>query len=275
MECRKRLALIFLASSIACLPAGAREAANPFFMAGGVADAPTGFDAFCIRDRVSCLAGHPDRKAENYAIVSPEDRLSGDTAALFRPAMVENVSDMPVLVTALPSIEDEKQAWYPVAEIEAGPVDRAARWSMLRTVNSQVNRAVVQRYDSQFAGEAEFWQRPDFDKEGFGDCEDIAIEKRMRLIEAGYPADELFFAVAYVRRFGLHVVLVARLDDGDYVLDSLSPHVAVKSEVRYSWLRVQSAADPLKWHRVILDRPAPLQDGAVRIAARASGGNGL
>jgi len=267
MKCRKRLALIFLMGSVACLPAGAREAASPFFVAGSIADAPTGFDAFCVRDRVSCLAGHPDRGAEAQAVANGEDRLSGATAALLRSAMAVSAAAVPTPLSG--------GGMYRMAASSTGPADRAARWAMLRSVNSQVNRAVIQRYDSQFAGEAEYWQRPDFDKNGYGDCEDIAIEKRMRLIEGGYPADELFFAVAYVRRFGLHVVLVARLDDGDYVLDSLSPHVVVKSEVRYSWLRVQSPDDPLTWHRVILDRPAPVSQDKVRIAARAAEGNGL
>lgn len=119
--------------------------------------------------------------------------------------------------------------------------------ALIEWVNAQVNQRIVQVYDRQSAGVDEYWQRPNEAQIRYGDCEDIAIEKRMRLVEAGYPANALFFAVTYIRGYGLHTVLIARLAERDVVLDSMTPRILPWNKVRYTWVRLQSPEDPMVW----------------------------
>ncbi|BBD99713.1 hypothetical protein SAMIE_1032140 [Sphingobium amiense] len=162
----------------------------------------------------------------------------------------------------------------PAMEIATGAVDRVhapkavpaaapalsagnvqADIALLRKVNAVVNTYVRQIADIYTAGVAERWNRPGIGRNAAGDCEDLAIEKRMELVEAGFDPSRLAFAVVYKRNYGMHIVLIARTAKGDVVLDSLSPHVLRWDETKYSWLRIQSMDDPNRWHRV---GPAPL-----------------
>lgn len=129
--------------------------------------------------------------------------------------------------------------------------------ALLRKVNAVVNTYVRQVADIYTAGVAEQWDRPGVGRDAAGDCEDLAIEKRMELIEAGFDPGRLAFAVVYKRNYGMHIVLIARTAKGDMVLDSLSPHVLRWDETKYSWLRIQSMDDPTRWHRV---GPSPLPE---------------
>ena len=128
---------------------------------------------------------------------------------------------------------------------------------LIKMINERVNHQVVQVSDLASRGVEEEWDRPGERGHPPGDCEDIAIEKRMRLLEAGFPADKMFYAVVFKSNFGLHTILIARLADGDYALDSANPHVMRWSATRYVWLRAQSTADPMVWTRI--GRPGALQ----------------
>ncbi|CAH0356474.1 hypothetical protein SPH9361_04116 [Sphingobium sp. CECT 9361] len=73
------------------------------------------------------------------------------------------------------------------------------------------------------------------------------MEKRARLVASGFDPKSLFLAVTYRPRNGLHVVLVARLEDGDYILDNLYPQVVHWYRTDYVWLRQQSTDNPKSW----------------------------
>ena len=130
--------------------------------------------------------------------------------------------------------------------------DEAVRLKLLETINARVNSDIRFQPDRQ-----ELWQRPvaEAGKKMRGDCEDYALEKRARLVSAGFPADRLSFAVAYVPRAGLHTVLIARLDGGEFVLDNRSPWVKDWREINYVWLLRQSETAPMEW-RNLLYQPA-------------------
>lgn len=126
--------------------------------------------------------------------------------------------------------------------------------ALLTRVNRRVNAVVRQKQDAVLAGAQDVWRRPVADAVGFtGDCDDLATEKRLELITAGVPAENLTYALAYRRDLGLHVVLIASTADGDLVLDSRTPYVTELREAPYVWLARQSAADPMRWNSV---RPA-------------------
>lgn len=194
---------------------------------GAAADAPAGFIEMCERDRSLC--GDDAATQESMASPAPEE-ASWSTGAVApgrsaepRAAGTENIGDT---------------------------IKGAAQRHVLRVVNDQVNAAVLPRTDMQVFGVEERWARPGTGPHAMGDCEDVALEKRMRLIAAGYPPADLFFAVVYRRDFGLHTVLIARTDEGDVVLDSLTGQMTSWRDADYSWLRVQTPGHPYRWVRV-------------------------
>ncbi|KTF68829.1 transglutaminase-like cysteine peptidase [Sphingomonas sp. HT-1] len=123
---------------------------------------------------------------------------------------------------------------------------------LLASVNRLVNSRVRQRTDLAAFGEGELWRRSGIGRGAVGDCEDLAIEKRLQLIDAGYPADRLFFAVVYRRGLGLHTLLLARTDDGDMVLDSRSPYVRPWHEAGYDWISAQAPGEAGRWQTVVV-----------------------
>jgi predicted transglutaminase-like cysteine proteinase len=136
------------------------------------------------------------------------------------------------------------------AATSAHAPDHAPSMDLVKAINRNVNRRVRQRTDSQIYGVAEYWTRAGDDPRASGDCEDIALEKRAELIEAGVAADRLFLATVYRPRIGLHTVLVVRMAQGDFVLDSLERRVLPWREARFDWLRLQAPDRPMEWHRL-------------------------
>lgn len=218
--------------------AEAKPAAPAFMPTGEAADAPAGFLDMCRRDAQLCAAGLP-LPADAYRQVLAAARpvvatpTGFGTAAYVRQARVSADTSA---VTRRPGEKDK---------------------SLIQRVDRQTNRAVVQVSDLALTGQDEYWERPD-PRHPAGDCEDIAIEKRERLLAAGFPPSRMFFAVAFHNSFGLHTVLIVRMDDGDYVLDSLTSRVVRWSQSHYSWLRVQSATNPLLWNR-FGEAPTPVR----------------
>ena len=126
-----------------------------------------------------------------------------------------------------------------------------ASWSQLLTVNASVNQSVVPVTDQDLYQVAEFWTYPN----GYGDCEDIALEKRRDLIRDGWPASTLLMAVVRERNGDGHAVLMVRTDRGDLVLDNQDGAVRVWNETPYHYIKRQSQADAGKWVDMIDDRP--------------------
>lgn len=129
----------------------------------------------------------------------------------------------------------------------AGETEITDDLRLLDEVNRTVNRHVRQESDMRAYGRAEVWAPSGRGRRAVGDCEDIALEKRLELIKAGFPPDNLFLAVGYARRIGLHVVLVARTGSGDLVLDSRAAGIRMWRDVPYSWIGAQSGQDPARW----------------------------
>ena len=73
----------------------------------------------------------------------------------------------------------------------------------------------------------------------YGDCEDYALEKRRRLIEAGVSAEALSMAVVVTRRGERHAVLVVAFESGDVVLDNLTPWPTPWADLGYTWIERQ------------------------------------
>jgi predicted transglutaminase-like cysteine proteinase len=218
------------------IPAEGRTSRDPFMPGGEVADAPSGFTEMCARSVSLCAAGLPIDPAAIVAQADPRGTAVMATGGIVpRNAQIFRQDD------ATP-----QAAQFAVS----GGMGLPLTLKTLKDINKEVNHNAIQRTDIDQMGIDEFWRRPINYQHPVGDCEDLAIEKRMRLVERGFPASRLFYAVTFRATIGLHTILVARLDDGDYVLDSMSPHVLRWNETGYVWLRQQSTEDPLMWMRV-------------------------
>jgi predicted transglutaminase-like cysteine proteinase len=233
----KTAGIALLAALVLSHPAEARTGGGPFMPGGEAADAPSGFVEMCARDRALCAAGLPlaPRAAPTRTEPGAEPALiTGGIAG--KPARFLTASDRHAPEPGEPAFHAASPAPFTLRQI--------------RQLNKEVNHSAIQRTDRFQMGIDEYWRRPIDYRHPVGDCEDLAIEKRMRLIERGFPPDRLFYAVTFRMAIGLHTILVARLDEGDYVLDSMTPHVVRWNETGYIWLRQQSTRDPLLWMRV-------------------------
>jgi predicted transglutaminase-like cysteine proteinase len=185
--------------------------ARPFIPTGAAADMPVGYAELCRSEPIIC------------------HRLAGAIA----PATGAIARD-PAGLLATPGSVDSERDWL----------------RLLRRVDGSVNAHVRQQSDRAIYGTGELWRASGSGRNAVGDCEDLAIEKRLQLIEAGFPSERLFFAVVYGTGIGLHTILVARLTSGDWVLDSRTPFVERWSETPYQWLTVERPGAPTKWDTV-------------------------
>lgn len=132
----------------------------------------------------------------------------------------------------------------------SGGTDEAALFTLDETrriemsaINAAVN-ALPEREDIARYGRNEFWAFAD--AKG-GDCEDLALEKRRRLMALGWPADALLMATTQNRNGEGHAVLIAATDKGDFVLDNRESDIKLWSQTNYQWRARQSRKRPFIW----------------------------
>jgi predicted transglutaminase-like cysteine proteinase len=90
-------------------------------------------------------------------------------------------------------------------------------------VNAAVNREILFASDKAQYGAEEYWSYP---STGWGDCEDMALEKRRRLVLSGMPRGALRMAIGHHRRFlHSHCLLSVETSRGTYILDTLTDEV--------------------------------------------------
>lgn len=111
----------------------------------------------------------------------------------------------------------------------------------LDEVNGRVNRSISPTVKSNEPLVARWTIGP-----AAGDCNDYAVTKRHELLAKGWPSSALRLAVVFAPEGG-HLVLVARVKDGDYVLDNLSQVVRPWNETSYAWVSIESTANPKFW----------------------------
>ena len=103
----------------------------------------------------------------------------------------------------------------------------------LRLVNKEVNKEIVFTLDRDQYGVEEYWNYP---STGQGDCEDIALEKRARLVRGGFPRSTLRLAIVVHRKhLSSHCILTVETTAGTYVLDSFSNVVSVWHDAPYNF----------------------------------------
>ena len=117
-------------------------------------------------------------------------------------------------------------------------------WATIVSINNSVNTRITPRTDMEQWGKEEVWSYPD---NGFGDCEDYALEKRRELMSVGVPAGNLLMTVARQRNGDGHAVLIVRTSLGEFVLDNLEPRVLSWTDTNYTFLKRQSDQNSGVW----------------------------
>jgi len=118
-----------------------------------------------------------------------------------------------------------------------------AKQRELQEVNHSVNQAVAPITDLDLYGKVEVWTYPVNE----GDCEDYVLLKRRILIERGWPESTLLITVVRDENNEGHAVLTVRTDRGDLVLDNKKPGVMAWADTPYTFVKQQSARNPLVW----------------------------
>ncbi|WP_309644431.1 transglutaminase-like cysteine peptidase [Phenylobacterium sp.] len=130
------------------------------------------------------------------------------------------------------------------------PLDRRG-WTVVNAVNRRINRSVRQLADVRQYGVEDYWSVPDGSR-ARGDCEDYVLAKRQALIAEGVPAEALSIAIVETRWGETHAVLLLASDQGEYVLDSLTPWVSRWDRVNYAWRERQVPGQPFDWVAIAL-----------------------
>lgn len=133
----------------------------------------------------------------------------------------------------------------PSSELEARDIVLTpSTWRTLQQINRVVNREIRAVTDKDNYGRTEYWTYPQNER---GDCEDILLLKRRRLVEAGYPVQALLITVVADTKGEGHAVLTVRTNRGEYILDNLRKDILPWSETGYRFVKRQSQYNPNVW----------------------------
>jgi predicted transglutaminase-like cysteine proteinase len=139
----------------------------------------------------------------------------------------------------------------------SAPVDvvlSGRAWDELNRVNLWVNSHVKPMTDMDHWGVVERWNYPD---DGYGDCEDYALQKRKMLMQEGWPREALLMTVVRDQHGDGHAILTVKTDKGEYILDNETNDVLLWSDTGYRFVKRQSQADPNVWIALGDTAPAP------------------
>lgn len=123
---------------------------------------------------------------------------------------------------------------------------------LLVSVNRAVNQSVAHVSDEEEYGKVDLWRLPLFNR---GDCEDIALKKRRRLMHSGLPAGALLMTIVTTPEFESHAVLVVRTHVGNIVLDNVIQEPRFQEDSPHHFRRQQTSDNPNFW------RPAMTVNG--------------
>jgi predicted transglutaminase-like cysteine proteinase len=90
----------------------------------------------------------------------------------------------------------------------------------------------------------ELWSYP---QDGKGDCEDFVLEKRRRLVKAGFPAQTLLITVVRDQKGDGHAILTVKTDRGDFALDNQVGKILAWKDTGYRYIKRQSDENPARW----------------------------
>lgn len=126
-------------------------------------------------------------------------------------------------------------------------------WAVLTQVNQRVNSSILAVTDHDHWGVLDRWDFPD---DGLGDCEDIQLLKRRRLIEMGLPRRAMRMAAVIDEQGQGHAVLMILTDHGDFILDNKRNAIMPWRRTGYVFIK-REGTNGRSWV-ALGDHPAPL-----------------
>lgn len=125
-------------------------------------------------------------------------------------------------------------------------------WAQLQRINSLVNHEIQgvgdnDHYGIYKLGIINWWTYPD---DGAGNCNDYVLLKKKLLVEAGWPRSALLLTVVLDTHNEGHLVLMARTNDGDLILDNLTETIKTWNGTGYTFIKRQTADNPNNWVRL-------------------------
>jgi len=267
MRIRRQLGKVASAAAVLLIGTAAHAGARPFMPMGETIAPPPGYTDLCQRDGVSCGVAEiaPAQAAPTgLATFSIGGSAAHSEAATAQPLADAGDGVAPVLEFAVlraysPAIDErfrfatDRVRTALELDVQQTPTSTPApaptpvllgsgQMRLVNTINREVNRDVRKATDFDLYGLLEYWSLPRvIDGKMYGDCEDYALEKRRRLIEAGVPESALSMAVAVTARGETHAVLVVSFASGDWVLDNLTPWATPWEDLNYRWVQRQVA----------------------------------
>lgn len=136
-------------------------------------------------------------------------------------------------------------------------------FALLAAVNAAVNG--LPQFPDEATGFANRWQLAG---EAGGDCENLALEKRRRLREAGLPAAALLIATAEQWNGDHHALLLVLTDRGALALDNLDPQIRPAGDTGYLFRAVMSPENPRRWLDAGAAKPAHLLSASTGTQAK-------
>lgn len=118
----------------------------------------------------------------------------------------------------------------------------AERMKLLQSVNASVNASIKPVSDQDNYGKRDYWTIP---KNGKGDCEDYVLLKRAKLMARGISPSQLL--ITMVQGSEAHIVLTARTDHGDFILDNMRKDVLPVEKTSYRYVKMQSPGNSGQW----------------------------
>ena len=116
-------------------------------------------------------------------------------------------------------------------------------WNAAFKINAYVNNSIKPVSDIDLYGVVEKWTIP----VDAGDCEDYVLLKKRDLESLGFPSSSLLITVVLDEKQEGHAVLTLSTKQGDYILDNRRDQILRWNDVNYTFLKRQSASDPLQW----------------------------
>lgn len=243
-SCRRSIQLAITCAIALSAAAGARAGAPPRFMpVGAQVAAPRGYLEFCARASQECpefqgAVAQADATLNDQ--VTQRSRYWRLLFASVKPGSIRSPTESSAPPGRTPFASDAAQSRH-MALLTSDVL------KTLREVNAAVNTAIIPRSDMEVYGVADYWAEPLKDGIRYGDCEDYVLEKRRQLLALGYPVDDLSIALVRTAWREFHAVLLVNTDQGEMVLDSLSPYILSWRNVSYHWLSRQSPTNPALW----------------------------
>lgn len=108
------------------------------------------------------------------------------------------------------------------------------KYSLAERINTEINASVKYMTDIEHYGLIEKWSIPD----GYGDCEDYALRKRVRLIEAGWGTEDVTLCTCNVETGEGHCVVWVNTDRGGVILDNRYEWPMEPSSLPYKWISI-------------------------------------